>query len=110
MAATRSLMRPSSPARSCPSNSDVATSATSAASVSRCSASIARRRAPVASPLTTTAVTRYTASANQLRESVSVKECTGGRKNQLKASMLATDTGPAYASPNATATGSTANT
>ena len=33
-----------------------------------------------------------TASANQLRESESVNECTGGRKNQLNASMLATDT------------------
>jgi hypothetical protein len=73
----------------------VATSATSAASISRCSASVARRRARVARPLTTTAVTRYTASANQLRESASVNVCTGGRKNQLNASMLATDTRPA---------------
>jgi hypothetical protein len=36
--------------------------------------------------------------------------CTGGRKNQLNASMLATDTGSASQSPQTTATGSTANT
>ena len=94
IAATRSLMWTSSSATSRPSNSDVASSR-SAASISRCSASVVRRRARVASPLTTTAVTRYTASANQLRESESVNECTGGKKNQLKASMLATDTRPA---------------
>jgi hypothetical protein len=70
----------------------VATLARSAVTTSRCSASVARRRARAASPLTTTAVTRYTASANQLRESDSVSVRTGGRKSQLKASMLATDT------------------
>jgi hypothetical protein len=36
--------------------------------------------------------------------------CVGGRKNQLKASMLATDTAVASTSPHATATGGTAKT
>ncbi len=43
------------------------------------------------------------------RQSVSVNVCVGGRKNQLKASMLAIATGTAKAIPQKTATGSTAN-
>ena len=62
------------------------------ASRSRCSASAARRRARAASSLTTIAVKRYTASATQFSESCSDSVCAGGRKNQLKASMLSTDT------------------
>ena len=95
MAATRSPIDSSWPATSPPSSSDVATSARSAVSTSRCSASVARRRVLAARPDTTTAVTTYTASANQLRESDRVNVCTGGRKNQLKASMLAIETSTA---------------
>ena len=53
------------------------------------------RRSRAASSLTTTPVATKTASANQFRESVSVNVWTGGRKNQLNASMLATDTATA---------------
>ena len=77
----------------------MASSARSADSRSRCSAAAARRRARAASSLTTTAVARYTASANQFSLSASVNVCTGGRWNQLNASMLATDTTSASASP-----------
>ena len=68
-----------------------------AVSRSRCSASAVRRRARAAKSLTTIAVTRYTASANQFVRSASVNVCTGGRKKKLKASMLAIETGIAYA-------------
>ena len=78
-AATRSPIQSIRPATSPPCSSEVAISASSAVSASRCSASVARRRARAASSLTTTAVTTYTASANQLRESSSVNVCTGGR-------------------------------
>ena len=67
------------------SSSEVAISASS-------DASRARRRERAARSLTTIAVTTKTASANQFLESASVNVCTGGRKNQLKASMLATET------------------
>ena len=82
--------------------------ASTLASRSRCSASAARRRARAASSLTTIAVKRYTASATQFSDSRSEKVCVGGRKNQLKASMLSTDTPTASVSPKRTATGKTA--
>ena len=55
-------------------------------------------------------MTTKTASANQFRESCSVNVCTGGRKKKLNASMLATETAIASASPQTIATGSTAKT
>ena len=51
------------------------------------------RRDLLASSLTTSAVTEYTARANQFAESRSVNVCVGGRKKKLNASMLATATG-----------------
>ncbi len=83
------------------SSSAVATSASS-------EASRARRRDLAASSETTIEVTTKTTSANQLRESASVSVCTGSRKKKLNASMLATDTTTAYASPQTAATGRTA--
>jgi hypothetical protein len=56
-------------------------------------------RARAARSLTTTDVARYTASANQFSRLASVSVWTGGRKKKLKASMLATETGIAYAIP-----------
>ena len=73
-------------------------------------ASRARRRARAASSLVTTATTRYTTSTSQFSPSLRCSVCVGGRKSQLKASMLATATGSANASPQTTAIGSTANT
>ena len=91
-AATRSPIQSIRPATSPPCSSEVAISASSAVSASRCSASVARRRARAASSLTTTAVNTYTASANQLRESSSVNVCTGERKKKLNSSMPPIDT------------------
>ena len=67
-----------------------------------------RLRDRAASSLTTTAVTTNTASANQLRESASVNVCTGGRKNQLKASIEAIATPIPNRVPHRTAIGRTA--
>ena len=69
---------------------------------------MARRRDRAASSLTTTAVTTNTASANQLRESASVNVWTGGRKNQLNASIEAIATPIPNRVPHSTAIGSTA--
>ena len=52
-----------------------------------------------------TAVKRKTASASQFSASFSWNVCVGGRKNQLNASMLATETTVASATPHSTATG-----
>lgn len=48
----------------------------------------ARRRERAANSLTTTAVTRNTASANQLRESASVSVYRGGRKKRRLTSLV----------------------
>ncbi len=90
--------------------SSLARASSIARSVSRrrSSASSVRRRARSESALTLIAVTRYTASATQFSESASRNVCVGGRKSQLKASMLTIETGIANGRPQSAATGSTA--
>jgi hypothetical protein len=53
----------------------------------------------IASWLTTTDVTRRTASATQFSESVSASVWSGGRKKKLNVSTLRSDTPIAYGSP-----------
>ena len=103
------LQRPRRSAEICSSSASTVPCSSSEVAISASSdASRARRRDRAASSETTTEVTTNTTSANQFRESVSVSVCTGSRKKKLNASMLATDTTTAYASPQTTAIGSTA--
>ena len=108
--AVSAASRPSSSSSVRPRSRSSAASASACASARRCSASSRRARARAARALTANGDHEVDAEREPVLALLQVEQWYGGRKNQLKASMLATETIAASTVPQRIATGSTART